>query len=186
MGTAAPEALGFTVASPPAAVWPSRGQRRGREGRPEWWGHSSDLEAWRKCGDNRVAREHVPTVPAPLGYSLLKGLEQGPREFRVKHVGLGKGQNPLLPHPEEGQGTLWVGQAAGTGQASKQWGGSRRKGLGGVPLSRGLREGPGSGGASGAQQRKGHSVGPESSRPRRSVLCLWTQQLPDSGARRQF
>lgn len=92
-------------------------------------GHSSDLEAWRKCGDNPVVREIVPTVPAPPRCPLLRGPGQSPGEFRVKHLGLGEGQSP----PRKGAGTLWVGQAAGTGQASQQWGGSRRKGLGGVP-----------------------------------------------------
>lgn len=40
--------------------------------------HPSDIEAWRKYGDNQVAREGVPKAPAPPWYSLLGGPELSP------------------------------------------------------------------------------------------------------------
>lgn len=81
-------------------------------------GHSSDLVAWRKCGDNQVAGEGTPKGPAPHCYSPVGGLEQSPRELGGE-TSRARGE---ANSPRKGsKGILWAGQPAGTGQGSHQW-----------------------------------------------------------------
>lgn len=84
-------------------------------------GHSSDLEAWRKCGDNQFAGEGTSKVLVPNPYSPLRGLEQNPRELRGgTSRARGRGKSPRRGT----KGSFWAGQPAGTGHGSQQWGGS--------------------------------------------------------------
>lgn len=108
--------------SPPAVLWPwadaSREQSRGGEGRPEWW---VIVQTKRHGEHNQAAGEGTPKVPVPHCYSPLGGLEQSARELGGETSRAREGADSPR---RVVKGILWVGQPAGPGQGSQQWGGS--------------------------------------------------------------
>lgn len=82
---------------PTAALWPggraSWAKSQGGEGRPEGQVTvQTDPEAWRKCGDHRVAGEghpKSPCTPSLLSSRMTRGKPQGTQGW---NLGLGAGQ----------------------------------------------------------------------------------------------
>lgn len=116
--------------------------------------HPSDLEAWRKCGDNQVAGEGILKVPAPPWYSLSGGPELSSGELR--------GATPRARGGAKSPRS-WAKGTFGWG-ASWNWAGfptvGREVKEESPSLSHGLGEGQGGqDGVSRGHWKKDHSVG---------------------------
>lgn len=113
--------------------------------------HPSDLEAWRKCGDNQVAGEGVPKVSAPPWCSLPGGPELSPGELRgTTSRARGGAKSPRI----WAKVTLQLGRQLKLDRVPN----SGEGGKGREPFL--VRRLAGwAGGPSRGQQKKGHSVG---------------------------